>query len=76
MENLLVWIVLVAGLIQKCATCPTFLKNQIYPQLECKEILDSLTYYKQVSRLGNLHGHLHGHLHGSVIKLAYTQLMH
>ena len=48
----------------------------MYQQLNCKEILDSLTYYKQVSRLGNLHGHLHGHLHGSVIKLAYTQLMH
>ena len=40
--------------------------------LNCKEILDSLTYYKQVSRLGNLHGDLHG----SIIKLAYTQLMH
>lgn len=48
----------------------------MYQQLNRKEILDSLTYYKQVSRLGNLHGHLHGHLHGSIIKLACTQLMH
>jgi len=44
----------------------------MYQQLNRKEILDSLTYYKQVSRLGNLHGHLHG----SIIKLACTQLMH
>ena len=44
----------------------------MYQQLICKEVLDSLTYYKQVSRLGNLHGHLHG----SIIKLACTQLMH
>ena len=28
------------------------LRNQIYPQLNCKEILDSLTYYKQVHDLG------------------------
>ena len=48
----------------------------MYQQLNCKEILDSLTYYKQVSRLGHLLGRLHGHLHGSIIKLAYTQLMH
>lgn len=40
----------------------------MYQQLNRKEILDSLTYYKQVSRLGNLHG--------SIIKLACTQLMH
>ena len=42
----------------------------MYQQLNCKEFLDGLTYYKQVSRLGNLHGHLHG----SIIKLAYTHL--
>ena len=36
----------------------------MYQQLNCKEILDSLTYYKQFSRLGNLHGDLHSHLHG------------
>lgn len=51
-----------------------FLRNQMYQQLNCNEILDSLTYYKQVSRLGNLHGDLHSHLHGSIIKLAYTHL--
>ena len=44
----------------------------MYQQLNRKEILDSLTYYKQVSRLGNLHGHLHS----GIIKLACTQLMH
>ena len=48
----------------------------MYQQLNCKEILDSLTYYKQVSRLGDLHDDLHSHLHGSIIKLACTQLMH
>ena len=48
----------------------------MYLQLSCKKILDSLTYYKQVSRLGNLHGDLHSHLHGSVINLACTQLIH
>ena len=48
----------------------------MYQQLNCKEILDSLTYYKWVLQLGNLHGDLHSHLHGSIIKLAYTQLMH
>ena len=53
-----------------------FFENQMYQQLNCKEILDSLTYYKQVSRLGDLHGDLHSHLHGSIIKLACTQLMH
>ena len=36
----------------------------MYLQLNCKEILDSLTYYKQVLQLGNLHGDLHSHLHG------------
>ena len=44
----------------------------MYQQLNNKEILDSLTYYKQVSRLGDLHGDLHG----CIIKLAYIQLMH
>ena len=29
-----------------------FLRNQMYQQLNCKEILDSLTYYKQVHDLG------------------------
>ena len=57
-----------------------FFENQMYQQWNCKEILDSLTYYKQVSRLGDLHGDLHSHLHGdlhgdlhgSIIKLACT----
>ena len=40
----------------------------MYQQLNYKEILDSLTYYKQVLQLGNLHG--------SIIKLACTQLIH
>ena len=44
----------------------------MYQQLNCKEILDGLIYYKEVSRLGDLHSHLHG----SIIKLACTQLMH
>ena len=48
----------------------------MYQQLNCKEILDSLTYYKQVSRLGHLHGDLHSHLHGRIIKLACTQLIY
>ena len=48
----------------------------MYQQLNYKEILDSLIYYKQVLQLGNLHGDLHSHLHGSIIKLACTQLMH
>ena len=30
---------------------PHFLRNQMYQQLNCKEILDSLTYYKQVHDL-------------------------
>ena len=44
----------------------------MYQQLNCKEILDSLTYYKYVLQLGNLHGDLHSHLHGSIIKFAYA----
>ena len=37
------------------------LRNQMYLHLNCKEILDSLTYYKWVLQLGNLHDDLHSH---------------
>ena len=45
----------------------------MYQQLNCKEILDSLTYYKQVSRLGNLHGHLRGSMLKINLYTAYTR---